>query len=140
MTFLLPPYHSPDFNTSSLLDAPCVKFEAVKQAGVAPEYYHATSIYPEYFQIRNGEWVLLTESRMDCVVVQREESDLAATEFRHLRVGDLVALGRQENGEDGIFIHDRPFDFSPDNSQKFAFRSRTTRLPGTGTWRPLHSD
>jgi len=127
MAFMLPLYNYPDFKQPPLLDAPCVRFEEVKQPGVAPEYYHATSIYPEYFQIRQGEWFLLRESRMDCVVVQKEDGDLVVTEFRHLKMGDLVALGRQENGEEGIFVHARPFDFNPDIPQKFAFRSRTTR-------------
>ncbi|MBW1804524.1 MAG: hypothetical protein JRJ85_27810 [Deltaproteobacteria bacterium] len=127
MAFELPLYNHPDFKQSPLPDAPCVRFEEVVHSGVAPDDYHATSIYPEYFQVRKGEWSLLRESRMDCVVVQKEDGELAVTEFRHLKAGDLVALGRQENGEEGIFVHARPFDFTPDVPQKFAFRGRTTR-------------
>ena len=36
--------------------------------GVAPENYHAMSIFPEYFRV-GGKWVLAAESRMDCVPV-----------------------------------------------------------------------
>ena len=36
--------------------------------GVVPENFYATSIFPEYFKI-NGHWILIRESRMDCVVV-----------------------------------------------------------------------
>jgi lysine-ketoglutarate reductase/saccharopine dehydrogenase-like protein (TIGR00300 family) len=127
MSFILPSYRPPDFKQPPLLDAPVVKFERVRKSGVAPDNYHATSIYPEYFHIGNGEWSLLGESRMDCVVVQKEDGSLVVTEFRHLKAGDLVALGRQENGEEGIFVHTQPFDFYQEASEKFSFRTRITR-------------
>ena len=31
---------------------------------VAPEHYHATTIFPEYFKVK-GQWLLAEESRMD---------------------------------------------------------------------------
>lgn len=127
MSFMLPLYNNPDFNTPPLIDAPTVVFEKIKQSGVAPKNYHATSIYPEYLHVQKGKWSLLRESRMDCVVVLEEDSDLAVKEFRHLMVGDRVACGRRENGEDGIFVHTEAFDFPEYVSQKFVFRSRITR-------------
>ncbi|MCE5336256.1 MAG: hypothetical protein LLG06_16875, partial [Desulfobacteraceae bacterium] len=68
-SFVLPPFCPPDFTVSPLSDAPEVVFRRVEKAGVAPEDYHATSIYPEYFHIDRGEWVLPRDSRMDSVVV-----------------------------------------------------------------------
>jgi len=127
MSFMLPLYNNPDFNTPPFIDAPTVFFEKIKQSGVAPKNYHATSIYPEYLHVQKGKWSLLRESRMDCVVVLEEDSDLAVKEFRHLMVGDRVACGRRENGEDGIFVHTEAFDFPEYVSQKFVFRSRITR-------------
>ncbi|MFC1838088.1 hypothetical protein ACFL1N_00805 [Thermodesulfobacteriota bacterium] len=127
MSFILPPYSPPDFKQPPLLDAPIVKFERVRQSGVPPENYHATSVYPEHFHISKGEWSLLEESRMDCVVVRKEDGTLSVTEFRHLKEGDLVALGRQENGEQGIFVHAQPFNFYQNASEKFSFRTNTTR-------------
>jgi len=104
MSFSLPSYKAPDFSQRPLRDCPVVVFGKVQKAGVAPKNYHATSIYPEYFHVHDGHWRLLKESRMDCVVVLEKEGTLAVREFRHLRKGDLVALGRRENGEDGIFV------------------------------------
>jgi lysine-ketoglutarate reductase/saccharopine dehydrogenase-like protein (TIGR00300 family) len=127
MSFTLPEYISPDFGQPQFLKAPTVVFKRVKESGVAPENFHATSVYPEYLQIRKNEWRLLRESRMDCVVVLKENGDLAVTEFRLLKKGDLVACGRRENGEDGIFVHTGAFDFLERISEKFAFRSRITR-------------
>ena len=127
MSFTLPPYTPPDFSRSPLRDAPPATFREVVQAGVAPEDYHATSVYPEYFHIGGGEWRIPRESRMDCVAVIREDGQLDVKEFRRLRKGDRVAVGRRENGEDGIYVHTEGFRFPEHASEKFAFRTRLTR-------------
>jgi lysine-ketoglutarate reductase/saccharopine dehydrogenase-like protein (TIGR00300 family) len=127
MPFILPPYNTPDFSAPLLRDAPEVVFERTKRAGVAPENYHATSIYPEYLKLGDGQWHLLKESRMDCVVVHEGGGILAVREFRHIRAGDMVALGRGENGEDGIFVNARAFGPPEQASEKFEFRTRITR-------------
>ncbi len=103
MPFTLPVYHPPDFNQPPLKDAPLVVFAPVQEPGLAPERYHATSIFPEYYHFAQGRWVLLAHSRMDGVVVRSRDEVLAVREFRHLEVGDWVALGREENGEEGIY-------------------------------------
>jgi lysine-ketoglutarate reductase/saccharopine dehydrogenase-like protein (TIGR00300 family) len=127
MAFTLPTYKAPDFSHRPLGDCPVVIFGKVRKTGVAPENYHATSIYPEYFHLSEGHWQLLDESRMDCVVVLENDGTLAAKEFRHLRQGDLVALGRRENGEEGIFVHTRGFDLNQNGAGKFVFRTQFTR-------------
>lgn len=125
--FWFPPYIAPDFSKPPLRDAPLVRFAVVDRAGVAPEGYHATSIFPEYYHVAPGRWELLKESRMDCVVVQRPEGTLEVMEFRRLQVGDRVALGRGENGEEGIYVHAEPFGEDGGRGDKFAFRTRLTR-------------
>jgi lysine-ketoglutarate reductase/saccharopine dehydrogenase-like protein (TIGR00300 family) len=125
--FTLPPFNPPDFTYPQLATAPLVTFKAVTKAGVAPEDYHGTSIFPEYFHLRTDEWRILAESRMDCTVVREKEDDLSVKEFRHLAVGDLIACGRRENGEDGILVHPGGFDFPDRFREKFVFRARLTR-------------
>ena len=127
MPFVLPAYRSPDFSQPQFTSAPTAEFKEVTQAGVAPEGYHGTSIYPEYFHLGAGKWRLLKESRMDCVVVRTAQDTLNVVEFRNLQVGDMVACGRRENGEDGIFVHTEAFDFPTHVAEKFAFRSHLTR-------------
>jgi len=127
MPFILPTYRHPDFNTRELADAPAATFVHAEKNGVAPDNYHATSIYPEYFHIRKGHWVLPRESRMDCVAVLEDDGTISIKEFRNIKAGEKVACGRHENGEDGIFLHTRAFDFMDAASEKFAFRSRITR-------------
>jgi lysine-ketoglutarate reductase/saccharopine dehydrogenase-like protein (TIGR00300 family) len=127
MTFSLPSYAPPNFTVPPFTDAPTVVFENVKTAGVAPENYHATSIFPEYFHITKGQWKLAEESRMDCVVVLSTNGDLEVREFRRLQKGDRVACGRGEQGEDGIFVHTQPFAFPHPQQERFAFRKHLTR-------------
>ena len=127
MPFVLPVYTPPEFDGPAFVDAPLVTFEQVKQPGVAPENYHATSIYPEYFHVKKGEWRPIADSRMDCVVVLEKDGTLIVKEFRHLRVGDAVAVGRCENGEEGIFVHAAGFSVPRGVLEKFAFRTQTSR-------------
>ncbi len=127
MAFHLPPFIPPDFAKPNFLRAPEVVFEKVTQTGCAPPHYHATSIYPEFYQVRKGQWLLPEESRMDCVVVLEAGDHLAVKEFRHLEKGDRVAVGRRENGEDGIFVHAGAFGFPETRSNKFDFRTRVSR-------------
>ena len=125
MAFVLPSYKSPDLEPFKR--SPTVVFKPVATTGVAPDDYHATSVYPEYFHLQPAEWRLLEESRMDCVVVRTEDDRLQVTEFRNLKPGDQVACGRRENGEDGIYVHTEAFEFPPHVKEKFAFRSHLTR-------------
>jgi len=126
-SFKLPEFRPPDFTLPPLNDAPAVQFKEVQSAGVAPQGYHATSIYPEFFQLSKGQWVLPKDSRMDCVAVLGPGGTVEVREFRLLKPGDLVACGRSENGEDGIFVHVEAFGWESAVSEKFAFRTRISR-------------
>jgi len=124
--FELPKYHAPDFSLCELVNAPNVKYALCEYDGVAPENYHSTSMFPEYFKV-NGKWLLAEESRMDSSVVITDEG-LAVVENRNLKVGDKVILGRTENGEDGIFVHTRGFVSEDDNiDDRFVFRQGRSR-------------
>lgn len=99
MPFQLRPYFPPVFSTPALENAPDAVFRPAPRDGVAPENFHAMSIFPEYFKIA-GQWHLARESRMDCVAVW-DRGRIDVREFRRLRQGDLVAVGRTEQGEEG---------------------------------------
>ncbi len=123
--FRLKPYTPPDFSDSALLAAPCCRFEAAPLDGVAPAGYHAMSIFPEYFKTERG-WLLAEESRMDCVAVLRR-GRIEVVEFRHLRRGDPVAVGRSEDGSEGILVWPDGFGRIGENADAFAFRQNRTR-------------
>ena len=125
MAFSLPVYRAPDFDTHILEDAPDCRVASVVSDGVAPEGYHALSIYPEYFRI-NGQWHLIEHSRMDCVAVIRDDA-IEAVEFRRLREGDRVILGRGEDGSEGILVYAGGFREAGESREAFAFRGSRTR-------------
>lgn len=127
MPFDLPAYVEPDFSAPPLADAPTAVFRPVEQPGVAPEDYHATAIFPEYYHLEPGVWKMPARSRMDCVVVRTPDGELLAKEFRNLVPGEMVACGRTEDGQDGIYVHTEPFGTNALEREKFAFRTRMTR-------------
>lgn len=125
--FDLPKYREPDFTEERFAKAPDVKWEAVTIKGVAPENYHSTSMYPEYFKI-GGEWRLAKESRMDSSVVIGEDGELKVVENRNLEIGDKVILGRSENAEEGIYLHATGFEDPEDEEgDQFVFRQGRSR-------------
>ncbi len=126
MLFSLPDYQDPDFSLPLFKDAPDCQTAAVQQDGVAPDLFHATSMYPEYFKI-DGQWVLAVESRMDCCVVPRENGALDVVEFRNLKKGDRIVIGRTDHAEEGIFLHNSGFQGAEMLSDKFSFRSGRSR-------------
>lgn len=127
MAFQFPEYHHPDFTGEALKNAPDAKWAAVEIDGVAPENFHSTSMYPEYFKI-GGQWILAEESRMDSSVVIGSDGRLSVVENRNLKKGDRVILGRTEHGEEGIFVHCGGFEDEQSKQQdKFVFRQGRSR-------------
>jgi lysine-ketoglutarate reductase/saccharopine dehydrogenase-like protein (TIGR00300 family) len=124
--FHLKQYHTPDFGEPKYVAAPDAKAVAAPQDGVAPDSYHATTIFPEYFKI-DGQWLLAKDSRMDGIAVI-EDGTVVVREFRHLKKGDKVVVGRSEDGSEGIFVHTSGFDEGVTaNGESFTFRQGRTR-------------
>lgn len=130
MKFNVHKYNHPDFDTSYFQKAPNCRLEVVEKDGVSPRNYHALSMYPEYFKV-NDKWILVTESRMDTVCVVDDtpgNESLDVVEFRNLKKGDKVAIGRTEDGSEGIYVWTKGFlsdkELSDDN---FAFRAGRSR-------------
>ena len=122
----IPKYAAPDFTREIFLKSHDAKTEKVTIPGVAPDNYHATSMYPEYFKI-DGQWKLIEQTRMDCVPVLSEDGTIEAVEFRRLKTGDTVILGRNDDGSEGIYLHHKGFIQETGNTDAFAFRSGRTR-------------
>ncbi|MFZ5968505.1 MAG: hypothetical protein ACOYVK_15230 [Bacillota bacterium] len=124
--FQMPKYKKPNFNDEKFRLAPNAKIEPVMLKGVAPENYHATSVYPEYFKI-NDQWVLLEQARMDCVPVVLKDDKIIVKEFRNLEIGDRVIVGRTEDGSEGIYLYDTGFLEESKQNDVFSFRSGRSR-------------
>lgn len=126
MSFTLPVYHAPDFSAPAFTRCPDARFVPAPCDGAAPEGYHSTSMYPEYFRI-NGCWTLAEESRMDSCVVLRGSGRLDVVELRNLKAGDRVALGRTDDGADGIYLHTGGFAAPEEQAEADAFTFRQGR-------------
>ena len=125
MSFHLREFTPPDFTQEMFVNAPEVILKEAPKDQVAPENYHAMSIFPEYFKI-GGIWILAKESRMDCVPVY-EAGEIQIKEFRLLKKGDLVVTGRTENCEEGIYVYPNGFHEKKAGQDVFAFRQSRTR-------------
>jgi len=126
MSFELPKFTPPDFTQDFLVNAPDCKMEKVTKDGVTDKNYHALSIYPEYFKIK-GKWVIANESRMDSVAIVNPDDDIDVVEFRNLKVGDNVVVGRTEDGSEGIYMYTSGFATDDEDIDAFAFRSGRSR-------------
>ena len=123
----MPEYREPAFTQERFINAPDAAWETVTIPGVAPENYHSTSMYPEYFKIE-GQWKLAKESRMDSSVVLGEDGELYVVENRNLNLGDKVIIGRTENAEEGIYLHSCGFENpEEEESDQFVFRQGRSR-------------
>lgn len=125
MSFELKKYTAPDFTKPEFVNAPEATLIPAPADKVAPENFHALSIFPEYFKI-NGEWLLAEDSRMDCVPIY-SEGKMYVVEPRHIKKGDLVVVGRTEKCEDGIYVHPNGFGSVEKQTEVFAFRQNRSR-------------
>ena len=109
---------------------PNAKLVEVEEDGISPEGYHALSVFPEYFKI-NDKWVLALQSRMDTVAVAIDEPGkerVDIVEFRNLKKGDKVVVGRKEDGSEGIYVYTEGFvDKSEKEEATFGFREGRSR-------------
>ncbi|MCB2311442.1 hypothetical protein LGL55_09275 [Clostridium tagluense] len=112
MSFQLPTFASADFSQSFFVNAPDAKISEVKKDGVAPKGFLITSILPEYFKVK-GQWVLPTQTSIECTAVVRDNNTIEIVEFRNLKVGDKVVLGKSKDGSEGIYQYTSGFDNLP---------------------------
>ncbi len=67
------------------------RLERVQKAGVAPDDFYVTTIYPTQVRVA-GQWIPVQRQRMDGVIVVRG-SEAYCTLIRDLQVGDAVVCG-----------------------------------------------
>ncbi len=120
-----PRFIEPDFNKEPFISAPDVTTEPAGD-GFLPENFYATTIYPEYFKI-GGRWTMLCQSRMDCAVVIKDGVP-CVTEPRRVKSGDMVVVGRKDDGTTGVYVHADCFEESNKGGEgAFVFRTGQSR-------------
>ncbi len=113
-------YRPPDFQAPPLAAAPDARFAPAPADGVLPEGFFSTTNLPTYVKVA-GTWRRPRLPRMDCAVVLRPTGDLVVTEPRKVRRGELVALGTEEDGREGIFVHAEGFLGGAHSANEFRF-------------------
>lgn len=93
----------PDFNAPELANAPDAQFVPAPADGVLPENFFSTTNLPTYVRIK-GAWRMPQEPRMDAALVLNDDG-LWIKEGRKLKKGELVAVGSEEDGSQGIYVH-----------------------------------
>lgn len=126
MSFKLAKYVKPDFSQEKFINAPNATLVKAPHEKAAPKGFHATSIFPEYFKI-DGKWHLAEDSRMDAVPVWDGEK-IHVVEFRNIKSGDMIVVGRTEDCSEGIYVHDNCWEKDDDEVKNtFAFRQGRSR-------------
>ena len=95
---------TPDFTSESLKNAPDAAFAAAPADGVLPEGFFSTTNLPTWAKIR-GDWVMPRQPRMDAALVLDSDGILWIREGRRVLAGEMVAVGKAENGSEGIYVH-----------------------------------
>jgi lysine-ketoglutarate reductase/saccharopine dehydrogenase-like protein (TIGR00300 family) len=108
----------PDLNAPALKSAPDAKFAAAPADGVFPDNFFSSTNLPTYVKVK-GQWKTPREPRMDAGLLLDDKGDIWAREGRRIRKGQLVAIGKEEDGSEGIFVYSAPFFGDAEGEFKF---------------------
>jgi lysine-ketoglutarate reductase/saccharopine dehydrogenase-like protein (TIGR00300 family) len=108
----------PDFTAARFGSAPDARFVPAPADGVLPEDFFSTTNLPTYVRIRT-QWTLPREPRMDSALVLDREGTLWVREMRRVRAGDLIAVGKKEDGSEGIYVNSEAAGGHDDGEFKF---------------------
>ncbi len=113
-------YRPPNFEAPPLAGAPEARFEPAPADGVLPDGFFSTTNLPTYVKAA-GAWSRPRLPRMDCVIVRQSARELVTTEPRKVRKGQAVAVGTEEDGSQGIFVHAEGFLGGSHSANEFGF-------------------
>ncbi|MGZ8457161.1 MAG: ornithine cyclodeaminase family domain [Gemmatirosa sp.] len=113
-------YPHPDFDAPRFAAVPDARFVPAPADGVLPDGFFTTTNLPTYVRV-GGAWRLPREPRMDAALVLDAAGELWAREGRRVRAGDRVAVGKAEDGSEGIFVHVHVFAGDPAGGDEFQF-------------------
>lgn len=114
--------HPPDFSLPQLVAAPDARFEPAPADGVLPEGFFSTTNLPTWIKV-GGEWKMPLEPRMDSAIVLEKSGQVWTREGRRVSRGNLVAVGRAEDGSEGIYV-----DSLDDEADEGEFKFMTSEV------------
>lgn len=95
---------TPDFSSPELIGAPDARFERAPADGVLPDGFFSTTNLPTWVKV-GGKWKMPHQPRMDAALVLEKDGEIWIREGRRVARGDMIAIGREENGTEGIYVH-----------------------------------
>jgi lysine-ketoglutarate reductase/saccharopine dehydrogenase-like protein (TIGR00300 family) len=95
---------APDFSVAPLAGAPDATFVAAPADGVLPDGFFSTTNLPTWAKI-GGKWTMPREPRMDAALLLDRDGVLWIREGRRVHRGDMIAVGKAEDGSEGIYVH-----------------------------------
>lgn len=101
-------FSHPDFSAPRFVNAPDARFIPAPADGVLPEGFFSTTNLPTYVRV-GGAWRMPREPRMDGALVLDAAGELWVKEMRRVARGELVAVGKAEDGSEGIFVYSDAF-------------------------------
>jgi len=110
MSFILPKFTPPDFNSEIFRNSNEIKFGEVTKNGVAPSGFYLTSHMPTYYNYNNS-WTIPKRNSQNCVAVA-QGNEIVIKELNDLIIGERVVLGKEAVVGNGIYIHREGFDQS----------------------------
>ncbi|MGZ3373830.1 MAG: ornithine cyclodeaminase family domain, partial [Gemmatimonadaceae bacterium] len=111
---------TPDFNDQALIDAPDAQFVEAPADGVLPDDFFTTTNLPTYVKI-GGKWRMPREPRMDAALLLDRDGELWIREGRRVRRGERIAVGKAEDGSEGIFVQSSAKQSDPNEMAEFQF-------------------
>ena len=118
-----PRYVAPDFTVPALARAPAARVVACGADGVLPEDFFATTNLPSYVKGEDGRWTMPRQPRMDGCLVRDPDGAWWVREGRRVKTGDLVVVGRAEDGSEGVLVHASGFEYGGGVGGDFHFMS-----------------
>ena len=122
-TITTPRYVAPDFSTARYAKAPAARTVPAEADGVLPDDFFATTNLPSYVKGEDGRWTMPREPRMDGCLVRDAQGVWWVREGRRVKKGDLVVVGRAEDGSEGVLVHANGFQYGDDVGGDFHFMS-----------------
>ncbi len=112
----------PDFAAARFTAAPDTLFAPAPADGVLPDGFFSTTNLPTYVKVA-GRWLVPRLPRMDAGYVLDPDGVVWAREGRHLRAGDMVAVGFAEDGTEGIYVDSQAMMGDDAGAGEFRFMS-----------------
>ena len=111
-------YKKPAFDSDYFKSAPNAKLLTIEKDGIMPENLYLTTNHPTYIK-HKGSWKLVKEQMMDSCIVLEQEA-FYVREYWNIPKGTQIVGGFNEDGSEGIYVHEDGFALEEKDRKKFS--------------------